>query len=190
MKINVGISNRHVHLTKEVYDKLFSKEISKRNDLSQKGEFASNEVVTLENDGKKIENVRIVGPLRSYNQVEILRSDCKVLGINPPTRRSGDLKESTDITISTKLGKINLKSVLICQEFHIHMDNEFAKKHHIKDKDILKVLVNTDKKALIYAHAKVTENGVLEFQIDRDDANSLNLHYGDKVELLLEDENV
>ncbi len=185
MKIPVGISNRHVHLTKEIYDKLFDIEITKRNDLSQKREFASNMTVTIETEKSKIDNVRVIGPLRDYNQVEILRSDAYILGINPPTRRSGELEYSENITLTTKKGKVTLKSCCICQEFHIHMNYDFAKIYNIKDKDIIKVLVNTSKKAIIFAHVKITENGVLEFQIDRDDANSLDLKQGDNVEILL-----
>ena len=87
MKVKVEVSNRHVHLTEEVYHQLFTKPLTKRNNLSQVGDFASNESVTIKTEGGSIENVRIVGPFRSYNQVEIACSDARHLKINPPVRK-------------------------------------------------------------------------------------------------------
>ena len=76
-KVKIRISNRHVHLTNEAYNMLFDAPLTKKNDLNQVGQFAANEVVTLKNGDKKIENVRIVGPRRKYNQVEVSKRDAR-----------------------------------------------------------------------------------------------------------------
>ena len=82
MKVKVAISNRHVHLTKETYEKLFNKDsLTVKRYLNQIGQFAAQETVSLKYNDKEIENVRIVGPFRSYNQVELLKSDLNYLGI-------------------------------------------------------------------------------------------------------------
>ena len=82
MKIKVGVSNRHVHLTKEDYEKLFpGKTLEKRNDLNQVGEFASTDTVDLYYNGKTIEHVRVLGPFRKYNQIELLGKDFIFFGI-------------------------------------------------------------------------------------------------------------
>ena len=104
----VAISNRHVHLTKEVYDKLFDKAISIKWPLRQIGEFAADQLVTLKTKEGEIANVRVVGPVRDYNQVELLPSDRKILGINPPVRSSGDLEDSESITIVGPKGEVTL----------------------------------------------------------------------------------
>ena len=99
--INARISNRHVHLTKEVYDRLFDDELTIKTKLNQVGEFASNKTLTIRVGDKKIENVRVVGPLRKYSQVEISKRDARFLGVNPPVRRSGNLEGTPKIILET-----------------------------------------------------------------------------------------
>ena len=183
MQINVGVSNRHVHLTKEIYDKLFDEDLTKYSDLHQIGEFASNEFVTLKTDKNEIENVRIVGPLRSYNQVEISRSDAYILGIKPPVRNSGDLFNSENITIIGKKGSIYLENVCIIASRHVHMNKEQANKLNLKDNQLVKIKVNNDKSGIMDAFVKVSDNGYLELHIDYDDANAFNLKNNDVVEM-------
>ena len=91
MRIKVGVSNRHVHLTKEVYFKLFGEEnLEKDRDLDQPGQFASKSYVTIKKGEREIPHVRILGPFRNYNQIEISRTDAYKLKVNPPVRDSGD----------------------------------------------------------------------------------------------------
>ena len=96
MKVKVAISARHIHLNKEDFEFLFGvgKELTKLNDLSQKGEFASNEKVSIITEKGRLDNIRIVGPLRNYTQVELSKTDAFKLGLNPPVRNSGDLDNS------------------------------------------------------------------------------------------------
>ena len=94
MDINVGVSNHHVHLTREACDILFGEgyELTKKRDLVQIGQFAANETVNLEINGRLLEHIRVIGPLRNYTQVELLERDNKFLGLNAPIRTSGDLE--------------------------------------------------------------------------------------------------
>lgn len=184
-KVKVGISNRHVHLTEEVYNRLFDCPLTKKKDLTQIGEFASNEVVTLKTEKGTIENVRIIGPFRSYNQVEISRSDARKLGINPPVRKSGDLESSETITIVGEKGEITLDNVCIIAERHIHLNPDLAREWQVEDGELVQVSIKGDKSCLLDAHIKVSENGVLAFHIDTDDANAAMLNQDDEVEVVL-----
>ena len=111
MKVSIGVSNRHVHLTREHFKILFGegKELEKRNDLTQPGQFASTSIVTIKTDKSEIENVRVLGPFRAYTQVEISKTDDYKLGLNPPIRDSGNLKGSSPITIIGPSGVVDLE---------------------------------------------------------------------------------
>lgn len=183
--IKVGISNRHVHLTNEVYDQLFATPMTKKNDLTQIGDFASHQTVTLKTEKGSIENVRIIGPFRSYNQVEISRSDARKLGLQPPVRKSGNLMGSETITIVGEKGEAILENACILAERHVHMNIQDAKELGVTDEEIVQVLVKGDKSCILDAHIKVSENGVLAFHIDTDDANAAGLNQEDEVELIL-----
>ena len=101
MKVNIGVSARHVHLSRNDLDILFGKdyELTEKAPLSQPGQFACNEQVTIEGEKGSIERVRILGPLRSKTQVEISKTDSFKLGVKPPVRNSGDLDGASSITI-------------------------------------------------------------------------------------------
>ena len=184
-KVKVGISNRHVHLTSDVYKMLFSHDLTKKYDLTQIGDFAANEKVTLKTEKGIVENVRIIGPCRNYNQVEISRSDARKLGINPPVRKSGDLVESETITIVGENGEVTLENVCIVAERHIHLNPNLAREWLVKDDDLVQVSIKGDKSCILDAHIKVSENGILAFHIDTDDANATGLEQNDEVEVLL-----
>ena len=185
MKIKVGVSNRHIHLTEDAYRLLFEKNLTKKTDLSQPGQFSSEEVLTIEANGKKIDNVRIVGPFRKYNQVEISRRDARFLGINPPVRKSGDLKDACDIIISNEQGRYKLKDCCIIANRHVHISNSYAKELRLKDNDEVKIVIPKDKGGIVKAFIKTSDDAVLELHIDTDDANAFNLNTGDEVELIL-----
>ena len=115
MKISVGISNRHVHLTKEDLNILYGNnyELNKKVDINQPGQFASLETVTLKTDKDEIRNVRILGPVRNYTQVEISKTDSIKLGINPPLRDSGDVLNSEVITIIGPCGSVTKECCIL-----------------------------------------------------------------------------
>lgn len=182
--INARISNRHVHLTKDIYDLLFDEEITKRNTLNQVGEFASNQTLTIKNGDKKIENVRVLGPFRTYNQVEISKRDARCLGVTPPVRSSGDLKDSGIITLETKKGSVVINGLIIANR-HVHMNFSDAKKFGVKNMDKVRIKVEGDKSGIMDALVKVSENGYFELHIDTDDANAFLLEDNDKVMMII-----
>lgn len=179
----IAISNRHVHLTKEIYEQLFDEPLSIKRPLNQVGEFASFETVTLKTEKAQIPNVRVIGPLRKYNQVEISRTDAYTLGLNPPVRQSGDLEDSETITIVGKKGEVTLKDACIQAERHVHMNEKKAQELGLKHEDMVKLIINNDKGGVMEAFVKVSSNGFFEIHIDRDDANCFLLNTGDEVEI-------
>lgn len=179
----IAISNRHVHVTKEVYEKLFDEPLSMKKPLGQIGEFAAMQTVTLKTAKSCIENVRIIGPFRKYTQVEISRSDAYILGLNPPVRESGDLEDSEAITIVGPKGELTLENVCIQAERHVHMNENKAKELGLKHEDLVKIKVDNDKGGIMEAFVKVSPNGFFEIHIDRDDANCFLLNNGDEVEI-------
>ena len=168
MEIKIGISNRHVHLTREDIDILFGKDykLKPRNYLDQPRQFATEETVTLKTDKNIKENVRIVGPTRSYTQVEMLECDKEYFGINPPVRNSGDLEGSEDITIIGPQGEINKKNICIIANRHIHINTR--DKNNFKEDDIVSVKIGD--KVLDNVHIKIGDNYSAALHINKDDA--------------------
>ena len=176
-KVSIMISARHLHLTKEVYDKLFDHELTKAKDLNQMGQFAANEKVTIKTDKGFFENVRIVGPLRDYNQVEISRSDARTLGINPPVRESGNLDGAETVTIITDKGEVTLPCCIIANR-HVHMPPKKAQELGINNGDSLKLAIPTIKRGIVEVFAKVSDDGYFEAHLDTDDANAFLIDSG------------
>ena len=180
-RVKVAISNRHVHLTKDIYDKLFDEPMSKRNDLNQIGQYATNQTVDLIVGDKVIEHVRVVGPYREYTQVEILPSDAELLGLNPPTRRSGELNDAETITIKTDKGSVTLNNACIIAENHVHFNTNEMEKYHVQDKQLIKV--HLENGTTFDARAKVSDDGYYELQVDRDVALKYGLSTGQEVDI-------
>ena len=170
-KVNIKISARHVHLNKEVYDKLFDHELTVDRELNQKGQFAANEKVTIETPNGVFENVRIVGPLRSYNQVEISKTDARKLKINPPVRESGNLDGASNITIKTEKGEVTLPCCIIANR-HVHLSPDDAKRLGVGNGESLKLAIPTEKRGVVEVFAKVSDDGFFEVHLDTDDANA------------------
>lgn len=186
-KVPVGVSGRHVHLSKEDLATLFGEgyELTVKKELSQPGQFAAEEVVTLVGPKSVISNVRILGPLRSQTQVEISRTDGFTLGVRPPVRQSGDIAGSAGITIVGPVGAITIKEGVIIAQRHIHMSPEDAEKFGVSDKDTVSVRVD-GARALIFTNVlvRVRDDFRLDFHIDTDEANAAMLGNGDEVTVL------
>lgn len=187
MKIKVGVSNRHVHLSKEKLEILFGKnyELTVKNQLSQKGRFASTSVVTIKGPKGEIPNVRVLGPTRDYDQVEISKTDAYKLGLNPPIRNSGDLEGSCPITIIGPNSIVNLEKGCIIATRHIHISTSELKRLGFNQNDKVFVKINGDKPAILgNIHFKVDDNDSLELHLDTDDANANLIMQGDEVEMI------
>ena len=179
MKVKVAVSNRHIHLTKETYEKLFgNSNITVKRYINQIGQFAADQTVTLEYNNKQIENVRIVGPFRSYNQVELLKSDLDYFEIEEFVRRSSDIKGTPGITIINGKNRVTINEGVIREERHIHVNTKDKDKLGLNDND--KVIVNN----LFDAFIKVSDDGYYELHIDKDEALEYGLNTGDEVEFI------
>ncbi|WP_434564712.1 phosphate propanoyltransferase [Thermoanaerobacterium thermosaccharolyticum] len=187
LKIPVGVSARHVHLTKEHLEILFGKDyvLKKKKELMG-GQFAAEECVTI--IGFKlnaIEKVRVLGPLRDKTQVEISKTDAISLGLNPPIRESGDIKGSSPITIVGPKGSISLKEGCIIAKRHVHMSPEDSKKFKVLNNEIISVKVNGQRGGILgNVQVRVDEKYTLEMHIDTDEANCMGLKSGDFVEIV------
>lgn len=188
-EIKVGVSQRHVHLSREDLDTLFGKgfELTKMKTLMGR-EFASNEFVTLVGPSlKSIEKVRVLGPVRKNTQVEISRTDTFVLKVSPPVRPSGEVEGSERLVLVGPKGSVYLKQGVIIANRHIHLTPEYAKKHGINDNDYVDVLIEGDniKPTKFYdVQVRVRDDFNIEMHIDTDDANSAGLRNGNKVKIL------
>lgn len=188
LKIKVGISNHHVHLTDESLKFLFgdSYTLKVENLLSQPNEFSSTAKVTIQGVKGKLENVRVVGPTRAYNQVEISKTDAFKLGLNPPVRNSGDLAGSTPITIIGPHGQIVLNEGCIIATRHIHISLDDLEKYHLHNGQTVSIKINSEKPSILQSvYIKATDKAKLELHLDTDDANANMLKQGDEVELIL-----
>lgn len=189
--IPVGVSNRHIHLTREHVDILFGAgyELTPLKDLSQPGQYACKEQLTLIGPSlKAIEGVRVLGPLRKQSQVEISKTDSFTLKVKPPVRESGDLAGSAPITIIGPKGIVQLKEGCILANRHIHMSPSDGEKYGVKDGDYVSVMTKGDgKRTLLYdVQIRVSDKFVLEMHLDTDDANSCGIGNGTKVKLIKE----
>lgn len=182
MKIKVGVSNRHIHLKQEDLDILFGHSLSKRNDLKQPNQFASNETLTIKTDKSEINNVRVLGPVRSYTQIEISKTDAYKLGINPPVRNSGDLVNSEIVTLIGPNGSIKTNGCIIANR-HIHITKKDKLKFNLPDKVLVKI--EGEKKGVIEVEVKESDEAYLELHLDTDDANAFLLNNDDEVDILI-----
>lgn len=187
MKIQVGVSNRHIHLTREHVDLLFGKDyqLTKLKDLSQPGQFAAKETVTLLGPKGFIHNVRILGPERNESQVEISKTDGFVLGVHPPVRLSGDIEGTPGITVIGPNGYVVLEKGVIVAKIHIHMTPEDAKNYDVNEKDTLMLQSTTDRPVIFpVVDVRISNDFALDCHIDLDEANASNIKTGDMLEVV------
>lgn len=188
MKVPVGVSARHVHLTKEVYMKLFGYDnLEILRYLDQPTQFASTSVVTIRCGENEISNVRVLGPFRDYNQAEISRTDAYKLNVNPPVRASGNVSGSVPVTIIGPIGEVSLKEGLIFANRHIHITPNEVIKYGLDNVDKVCIKVDGEKGGVFKnVYLKVSEDAGFRLHLDTDDANAFNLKDDDEVEILIE----
>ncbi len=186
--VPVGVSNRHIHLSKEHLEILFGKgyELTPIKDLSQPGQFACKEQLTIVGPSlRPIEGVRVLGPVRSASQVEISRTDSFTLKVKPPVRESGDIKGSAPVTIIGPKGVVTLDEGCIIANRHIHMSEEEGAAFGLKDGDYVTVEANGERRTTFYdVQVRVNKAFRLEMHIDTDDANASGIGNGTKVKVI------
>lgn len=185
-KVPVGVSNRHLHLSQADLETLFGEgyQLTPLKDLSQTGQYAAEEVVTLVTKKSAIQNVRILGPTRPETQVEISRTDAFALGLRPPVRDSGSISDSESVTLVGPKGSLQLSQGVIIALRHIHMSETDADSFGVKDKETVTVKTSGER-SLTFENVlvRVREDFVLEFHIDTDEANAAGLGNGEQVEV-------
>lgn len=185
--VPVGISNRHLHLSQADQDRLFGEgyQMTKIKDLSQPGQYACKETVTICGPKGAIENVRILGPVRSKTQVEILAGDCFKLGTKAPSRLSADLQGTPGITIVGPKGSVLTEEGLIVAQRHIHMTPEDAQRIGVTDGQVVSIQVEGPRGG-IYSNVAVraTTASALECHIDTEEANAMNVNSLSKIKII------
>ena len=186
--IPVGISNRHIHLSREHVEILFGKgyQLTKLKDLSQPGQYACKEQLTLVGTSMRaIEGVRVLGPERKSSQVEISRTDSFTLKVKPPVRESGDIKGSAPVTVIGPKGIVTLNEGCIIANRHIHMSEDEGKAFGVRDGEYVDVELNGERRSLFYdVQIRVHKDFRLEMHIDTDDANAAGVGNGFKAKLI------
>lgn len=189
-EVPVGVSNRHIHLNKADLETLFGAgyELTPMKDLSQPGQYACKETLTLIGPAMRpIENVRVLGPLRKQSQVEISKTDSYVLKVKPPVRESGKTAGSAPITIVGPKGIVQLSEGCIIANRHIHMSPADGAAFGVKDGDSVTVDVNGTRRTRWYdVQVRVHPDFRLEMHVDTDDANAVGIGNGSKVKIVKE----
>lgn len=185
--IPVGVSNRHIHLSKEDLYVLFgdNHSLTKIKDLSQPGQYACKEVLIICGPNGAIDKVRILAPLRNKTQIEILNGDCYKLGVKPHIRNSGDLKETSSITLIGPKGSVQVNEGVIVAKRHIHMSCKDAKDLNVKDGEVVSIEVDGVRGG-VYKNVTIraNENSALECHIDIEEANAMMLDSSSKVKII------
>ncbi len=184
----IGISNRHIHLSHADVETLFGKgyQLTKLKDLSQPGQFACKETLTIVGPSMRpIEGVRVLGPERSATQVEISRTDSFTLKVKPPVRESGKIAGSAPVTIIGPKGVVAIPEGCIIANRHIHMSLSDGEKFGVKDCDYVTVQLNGERRTTFYdVQIRVHKDFRLEMHIDTDDANAAGVKNGDLVKII------
>lgn len=187
MQVPVGISNRHVHLSREHLEQLFGPgyELHPVKDLKQPGQYAAKEVVTIVGTKGIIDGVRVLGPIRTASQVEVSKTDCFKLGIEAPVRESGVLEGSPGCVLVGPKGMVALKQGVIIAARHIHMPAVLAKKIGMQDKEKVDVAIEGERELILRnVIVRVNKNFELELHVDTDEANASLLKNDDLATML------
>jgi acetate kinase len=183
----VEVSAHHIHLTQEHVEALFGKghQLTKHADLSQPGQYACKEQLTIVGPKGKIDRVRVLGPTRKYTQIEIALTEQYRLGIAPPVRESGDISDTPGCTLEAPGsdgkpgGSVKIDKGVICALRHIHMSPEDALRYGVRDKSFVRVRIEGDRK-LTFGDVlvRVDPSFKLAMHIDTDEANAASVQTG------------
>jgi len=176
MNFIVETSARHVHLSQEDLETLFGKgyQLTKKKDLSQPGQYACEERVTVVGTKKEMPGVSILGPVRPVSQVEISLTDARSIGVAAPISESGDVAGSGACKLVGPCGEVELKEGVIAAKRHIHATPEDAEKLGVQDKDVVSVKIDTDGRSLVFGDVvvRVSPKFALAMHIDTDESNA------------------
>lgn len=178
-KILVETSARHCHVTEADLKTLFGEnaKLTPKKYLSQPGQFASEEKVTIVGPKKSIPNVSILGPVRKATQVEVSATDARTLGIEALIRESGDIANTPGCTIIGPAGQIEIKEGVIVAKRHIHLTPKEAQEFGLKEKQIVSVRIENNARSLTFGDVvvRVREDFSQAMHIDTDESNAAGL---------------
>lgn len=176
-KFIVETSARHVHVSQEVLEVLFGAgaTLTHKKDLSQPGQYACEERVTIVGPKKELPNVSILGPVRPATQVELSATDARSIGIDAPIRESGDVASSGACKIVGPKGEVEISEGVIVAKRHIHLTPADAEELNVKDKDIVWVKVQTPERSAILGDVvvRVSDKFARAMHIDTDESNAI-----------------
>ena len=171
--IPVEISARHVHLSNDDAIALFGEALRPERPLSQPGQFLSSGRVRLIGPKGVMDKVAVLGPARSVSQIELSKTDARILGINPPVRQSGDTKETPGVILASATGIVGLETGVIVAARHIHMHTDDARRFGLHDKDMVDVRLETERPMILEnVLVRVSDDFKLAMHIDADEGNS------------------
>lgn len=189
--VKIGVSARHAHITQAHLEILFGEgyQLTHFKDLSQPGQYASNEkidIVSLDPKGKTISGVRILGPVRPETQIELVRSDAVKNKFNAPVRSSGDIKGTGGAKLVGPKGELIIEEGVIVADRHIHFSVEDAKEYGVVDKQIVSLKVEGPKAGIMgNVLCRVSEKFSLDCHIDTDDSSAFGVSQNDELEIIL-----
>ncbi len=189
--VPVGISVRHVHLSREALDRLFGRNymLTPKKNLSQPGQFAAEECVDIIGQRGVIEGVRILGPERDFVQVELSQTDCRTIGIKAPLRSSGDVAGTPGITLRGPMGEVTFPEGVIIADRHLHVSPSQGEALGLKDGDHISVLIGGEKPGVLGGIlVRCSEKCDLDLHLDTDDGNAFGLRQGQFVKILGKEE--
>ena len=170
--IPVELSARHVHLSEQDAIALFGTPLTPARELSQPGQFLSKERVRLIGPKGVMDNVAVLGPSRGSSQVEISKTDARILGVNAPVRQSGDVTGTPGIILASEAGIVGLEQCVIIASRHIHVSPADAVRLCVKDKDLVSVRLDGDRPLILEdVLVRVNEQFKLAMHIDPDEGN-------------------
>ena len=178
--IPLEASGRHVHITSAQANILFGHPLTPKRPLSQPGQYLANERLTVLGPKGEFQNVAVLGPERKEAQVEISLTDGRVLGVEPPIRLSGDVKNSPGISLLGPKGRVDLESGLIAAQRHIHLTPEDGKKFHVQDKQVVRLQAFTRRPCIFEdVTVRIHPDFSSAVHLDYDEANACGFVSGD-----------
>lgn len=188
IRIPIAVSARHAHLSQATIEQTFGidHQLRPRTWLSQTGQFAAQETVSLVGPKGRLDNVRVMGPPRERDQIELSRTDETALGIEAPVRLSGDLTSTPGIVVEGPVGRCSLQSGVISARRHIHMNPQDANRLGVAEGQIVQVRIDSNDRDLIFGDVtvRIRPDFRLELHLDTDEANAAGVTNGGWAELL------
>lgn len=189
MKVPIAVSARHAHLSPATLRKLFGDacELHVHEWLSQPGQFAARESVSLVGPRGRLDGVRLIGPPRETDQLEVSRSDGYQLGVMAPVRDSGDVEGTPGVRVVGPAGSVDLPSGVITARRHIHMNPEEARQFGLHDGQVVSVKIDSEGRDVIFGDVAVRVDPAFKLQLhlDTDEANAAGVSDGDHAEIVV-----